>query len=294
MNAPFFMNRVLFGQSNLIENGGFDKLSSFMLTPDNYIEDDNTMQVEESLSKDFPTDLPTDLPTTDLSKDLPTTDLPPNRPQKTRYTTREKDSIFWCIYTAINGPPNTAQNLDNLMMNEKKAISDYFNKNPTTLKNINHKVTLAKINEIKCDLMTKRFMEGIESFIPCAIYYKRPIFVVYEEINAYFSFVDKTYVSDDDDDNATDTILIYSNGKRFSLETCKKKTAEFLQNKKCTLLHLQNTERFLSGISNYKTHELETYYKFVFNLHEDEHPRFTKTEFYEKILIKCHTTIKGT
>lgn len=279
MNAPFFMNRALFGQSNFLENGDLSKLSEFMLTPDHLFLKEEPKQVELEEQKQVVVEEPKQIV-------IPKTN--------TRFTTREKDSIFWCIYTAINGPPNTTQNMDNLMMNEKKAISDYFNKNPTTLKNINHKVTLAKINEIKCDLMTKRFMEGIESFIPCAIYYKRPIFVLYEEINAYFSFVDKTYVSDDADDAADDTILIYSNGKRFSLETCKTKTVEFLQNKKHTLLFLQDTERLLSGISNYKTHELKNYYNIVFNLHEDEDPGFKKPEYFEKILMKCHTTIKGT
>ena len=198
MNAPFFMNRVLFGQSNLIENGGgLNQLSSYMLTPDNFLTDDDyEMKIEEPMTKE------------------PMTKEPKAKPQ-TRYVTRERDSIFWCVYTAVNGP-STAPNAVNLMMNEKKAMSDYFNKNPNTLKNINHKVTLAKINEIKCNLMTKPFMEGIESFIPCSIYYKRPIFVVYEEINAYFTFVDKTYVSDDEDADG-ETILIYANGNRFSL-----------------------------------------------------------------------------
>ena len=283
MNAPFFMNRVLFGQSNLIENGGgLNQLSSYMLTHDNFLTDDDyEMKIEEPLTKEPLTKEP-------LTKE-PMTIEPKAKPQ-TRYVTRERDSIFWCVYTAVNGP-STTPNAVNLMMNEKKAMSDYFNKNPNTLKNINHKVTLAKINEIKCNLMTKPFMEGIESFIPCSIYYKRPIFVVYEEINAYFTFVDKTYVSDDEEADG-ETILIYANGSRFSLETCKTKTTEFVRNQKSALLYLHDLERVLSGISSFKVEELKRYYNIVFS--KDEEPGLNKTQYYEKVLMKCYTTVKGT
>ena len=287
MSAPFFMNRVLFGQSNLIENGGLNQLCSYMLTPDNFLTDDDyEMNIEDALIIEPKTVLSVE-PKTVLSVE-PKTVL--SVEPKTRYVTRERDSIFWSIYTAIHGP-NTAPNAVNLMMNEKKAMSDYFNKNPNTLKNINHKVTLAKINEIKCNLMTKPFMEGIESFIPCSIYYKRPIFVFYEEINAYFTFVDKTYVSDDEDADG-ETILIYANGNRFSLETCKTKTSDFVRNQKSALVYLHDLERIISGISSFKVEELKKYYNIVFSKHED--PGFNKTEYYEKVLMKCYTTVKGT
>ena len=303
MSAPFFMNRVLFGQSNLIENGGLNQLSCYMLTPDNFLPDDDCeMNIEDALIIEPKTVLSVE-PKTVLSVEPKTVlsvepktvlSVEPKTvlSKQTRYVTRERDSIFWSIYTAIHGP-NTAPNAVNLMMNEKKAMSDYFNKNPNTLKNINHKVTLAKINEIKCNLMTKPFMEGIESFIPCSIYYKRPIFVFYEEINAYFKFVDKTYVSDDDDEDADgETILIYANGNRFSLETCKTKTSDFVRNQKSALVYLHDLERIISGISSFKVEELKKYYNIVFSNHED--PGFNKTEYYEKVLMKCYTTVKGT
>jgi len=289
MSGPFFMNRVLFGQSNLIENGGLNQLSCYMLTPDNFLPDDDNMKIEDPLTIEPKTVLSVE-PGAVEQKTVLTVEPKTVLTKQTRYITRERDSIFWSIYTAINGP-KTAPNAVNLMMNEKKAMSDYFNKNPNTLKNINHKVTLAKINEIKCNLMTKPFMEGIESFIPCSIYYKRPIFVVYEEINAYFTFVDKTYVSDDEDADC-ETILIYANGNRFSLETCKTKTTEFVRNQKSALLYLHDLERVLSGISSFKVEELKRYYNIVFS--KDEEPGLNKTQYYEKVLMKCYTTVKGT
>jgi hypothetical protein len=296
MNAPFFMNRVLFGQSDLLQKeGGLSLLHSFMLTPDNYLtseeekplcEPDNRMVIEEE-EEDHPQPTVIDKPVEFASA----SPIVRATPSPTRYIPREKDSIFWCIYFAINGP-HDAHNSTNLMMNEKKTMSDFFNKNPTVLKNINHRITLAKINEIKCDLMTKPFMTGVESFIPCAVYYKRPIFVFFEEIDSYFLFRDKTYVSDDENDN--ESILIYANGGRYSLETCKTKTSEFLRNKMASCFFLHDCEKVMSGISAYRVEELKNYYNIVFKRRpDDEDPRFTKTEYHEKILLKCYAVVKN-
>ena len=82
--------------------------------------------------------------------------IPSSSPIKTFFQSNLRDTIFWCIYVAINGEScfqsqlKSGVNMINLMINEKKAISDYFNNNLSALKNSNHKITLVKINEIKC------------------------------------------------------------------------------------------------------------------------------------------------
>jgi len=320
MNAPFFMNRVLYGQSNLLDKeNGLSLLKSFMLTPDNFIDMDIeseavseavsiavSIAVSEAVSEATISEATISEATISeatiseatiseatiseaIVEEPPKAEPPKAMERNTRFITRERDSIFWCVYTAVNGL--TTSPSTNTMMNEKKAMSDFFNKNPTALKNINHRITLAKINELKCDLMTKPFMQGIESFIPCAIYYKRPIFVFFEEINSYFIFKDKNYVSDNDSDmDDGDIILIYANGGRYSLETCQKKTSEFIRKKITSCFFLHDCEKLLSGISSYKVDELKEYYKIVFKTQED--PALNKTEYYERLLVKCHSTIK--
>ncbi len=306
MNAPFFMNRALFGQSDLLQKeGGLSLLNSFMLTPDNYLTSEKekpslepepeSMVIEEESKKSSNENVSGEVSVREalsretLSRETLSREVSVRK--ETRYTPREKDSIFWCIYFAVNGP-HDAHNSTNLMMNEKKAMSDFFNKNPTALKNINHRITLAKINEIKCDLMTKPFMTGVESFIPCAVYYKRPIFVLFEEIDSYFLFRDKTYVSDDDSDD--DTILIYANGGRYSLETCKTKTSEFVRKNMTSYYFLHDCEKVMSGISAYHVEELKNYYNIVFKRRpDDEDPRFTKKEYHEKLLLKCYAVVKN-
>jgi hypothetical protein len=175
----------------------------------------------------------------------------------------------------------------NLMMNEKKTISEHFNKNATLLKNSNHKITLAKINEIKCNLMTKPIMDSVESFIPCSIYYGRPIYVYFEEIQSYLRFNDKNYVSDDDDNNNDkideNIILLELKDGKFSLEH---EVSDFMK-KKDAFFHIQHYEKVLSGASNYKTDEMREIYKTVFG----ENAEMKKPEYYEKVLVKISAVL---
>jgi len=275
-NAPFFMNQILFGQSNLLEkNGGsLAQLSEYMLTPENWHKGQQAVQQS--------------LPSPPLvQQSLPTPLIALATPLR-RYKPRMKDSIFWCIYTEINDEPTGETNLVNVMMHEKRTISEFFNQNPNLLKNSNHKITLAKINEIRCNLMTKQFMDSIDNFIPCSIYYKRPIYVLFEDINAYMKFVDKNYVSDDVSDAINESILIYASGGRFSRETCRSKVAEFLQTTSLSFFYMEHYDKLLSGVSTYKLDELKQMYTTVFsNLDET----LKKQEYYEKVLVKCHTVV---
>ena len=279
-NAPFFMNQILFGQSNLLEkNGGsLEQLSAYMLTPENW---QTQIKVKEAIQQAYTT------PLIASQQPLPSPPIALATPLR-RYKPRMKDSIFWCIYTEINDEPTGETNLVNVMMHEKRTISEFFNQNPNLLKNSNHKITLAKINEIRCNLMTKQFMDSIDNFIPCSIYYKRPIYVLFEDINAYMKFVDKNYVSDDVSDAINESILIYASGGRFSRETCRSKVAEFLQTTSLSFFYMENYDKLLSGVSTYKLDELKQMYATVFS-NVDE--TLKKQEYYEKVLVKCHTVV---
>jgi hypothetical protein len=272
------MNEIFYGQKNFLKSqeNFLSDLNPYMLTPDVWAQ---MQQVPNALPNSV-TDLVTNA-VPNQSKD-PSTKFKPNL----------RDSLFWCIYVAINGESfyqsqlKSGTNMINLMMNEKKTISEHFNKNTTLLKNSNHKITLAKINEIKCNLMTKPVMDSIESFIPCSIFYGRPIYVYFEEIHSYLRFNDKNYVSDDDnnDDKIDENIILMEvkDGK-FTLEH---EVSNFMK-KKDTLFHIQHYEKVLSGVSNYKTDELREIYKTVFG----EDAEMKKPEYYEKVLVKLSAII---
>ena len=274
MNAPHFMNEILFNQKNFLnkqEHFSFDRLQPYILTPENWeIFKNSVVKVVVE-------------PSTKPLVEKPVTTKPVHR-----FKTNLKDSIFWCIYVAVNGETiyqtqiQKGVNMVNFMMNEKKTMSDHFNKNPALLKNSNQKITLAKINEIKCNLMTKSYMDTVESFIPCSIYYGKPIYVVFEEINSYMKFVDKNYISDDEQDDPN-VIILYANGGRFTLEP-NRKDLNKIQSK---MFYIQHYEKPLSGVSNYKTEELKEIYKMVFT----EDVTMKKPEYYEKIVVKCSAII---
>ena len=274
------MNEIFYGQKNFLksqENFLLD-LNPYMLTPDVWAQMHN--EVPNNAVNTLPNQV---------------TDVVPNQSKEavnTKFRSSLRDSLFWCIYVAINGESfyqsqlKSGTNMINLMMNEKKAISDHFNKNTTLLKNSNHKITLAKINEIKCNLMTKPVMDSVESFIPCSIYYGRPIYVYFEEINSYLRFNDKNYVSDDDnnaDKIDENIILMEVKDGKFTLEH---EVSNFMKNKDA-LFHIQHYEKVLSGVSNYKTDEMREIYKTVFG----EDAEMKKPEYYEKVLVKLSATI---
>ena len=271
MFAPKFMNEIFYNQKNFLKSqeNFLSDLKPYMLTPD--VWEKMSAEVDKPKAKEKPV----------LKTEAPTSFKPGLR-----------DSIFWCIYVAIHGEPHyqtqikSGTNMINLMMNEKRVISDHFNNNSTLLKNSNHKITLAKINEIKCNLMTKSIMDSVESFIPCSIYYGRPIYVYFEEIHSYLLFVDKNYVSDDDEHSYDpNIILIMVKDRRFTLET---NVANFLE-KKDSLFHIQHYEKILSGVSNYKTDEIREIYKKVFG----EDAELKKPEYYEKVLVKISATVNA-
>jgi hypothetical protein len=304
MLAPKFMNEIFYGQKNFLKSqeNFLSDLNPYMLTPDVWAQ---WNQRFEKTNNEFPlfkssvsmgsnsrqaTPLGNDkfpLLKSSISMGSKGNDEFP------LFKPNLRDSLFWCIYVAINGEAfyqsqlKSGTNMINLMMNEKKTISEHFNKNATLLKNSNHKITLAKINEIKCNLMTKPIMDSVESFIPCSIYYGRPIYVYFEEIQSYLRFNDKNYVSDDDDNNNDkideNIILLELKDGKFSLEH---EVSDFMK-KKDAFFHIQHYEKVLSGASNYKTDEMREIYKTVFG----ENAEMKKPEYYEKVLVKISAVL---
>jgi hypothetical protein len=288
------MDKVFFGRANFFDNGSLEDLGDFMLTSANW-EKRKQQAIDQMIVELQPSSCDMQLPPPEKKQciESPMIVVAPIVAPKninTRFTPRQKDSIFWCIHEAINLSSKSASSLNhiNVMMNEKKAMADFFNQNPNALKNSNHKITLAKINEIRCNLMTKPVMDSVESFLPCSIFYKRNIFVHFETIHSYMKFADKTAISDDPYEDLANSILVYANGGRYELETSKDKVADFLQNIG-SLFYLQHYEKVMVGAGNYKTDELRDIYKTVFAVDED--PNFKKPEYYEKILVKCFTTV---
>lgn len=291
MIAPRFMTEVFYNHKNFLKSqeNFLSDLSPYMLSSDVWTKLCDEMEKPKDMDKQI----------------VPETKAP------TLFRPGLRDFIFWSIYVAMNGEAlyqsqiKSGTNMINLMMNEKRKMSEYFNANGARLKNSNHKITLATMNQIKCNLMTKPVMDSVESLIPCSIYYGRPIYVYFEEISSYMVFVGKDYVSDvetigttlsDVETNGTTTpdgttpvecdpniILLVAKDGRYALDY---EVSNFMKIKD-TLFQIQHYEKALLGISNYKTEELREIYKKVFG----EEKEMKKPEYYENILVRCAKVI---
>lgn len=248
-------------------------------------------------------------PPTELIKPPVEPQKPPTEPIKpptrTRFRSYLKDSLFWCMYvhshgiTAFETTKAIGTNMLNLMMNEKRLLSDFFNKeeNKTALKNINHKITNVKINEIKCDLMTKPMLTSIEALIPCCVYWNCPIYVDLGN-KTFLHFVPNTYVSDDDiDPNA---VLLYMCEGRFELELDAEKKSHRIQEMCQGFYKIPHYEKPLLSIGTYKTDELQYLYDMVIGVGVGTtgtkgapHPtllqssKMKKQEMYSAVIQKC-------
>lgn len=232
--------------------------------------------VQELVLKEPPSDVPSKTPSLEPK-------VPYEKPQY-KYHAKSKDSVFTCVFVAINGEQSLFQKgttATNLLMNEKRLISEHLNKNPNALKASNYKLTIAKMNEIQCDLMTRPFMDKVAGgLVACAIYYKRPIYAVFEEIGAYLRFVSKEYVSDEEDggDNADDIILRIEKGGRLYLDQSGK-SADIRAN----YMALEHYEKPMLGASAYKLDELVGIHTRIFGPSD---VKMSKPEYYEKLLVK--------
>ena len=268
-------------------------LSSYKKVEDTIIQDPLVLKpiVQEPIIKELVIKEPV-LKESPIKKEAlkqePISKTPYEKPQY-KYHVKSKDSVFTCVFVAINGEQSLFQKgttATNLLMNEKRLISEHLNKNPNALKASNYKLTIAKMNEIRCDLMTRPFMDkAAGGLVACAIYYKRPIYAVFEEIGAYLRFVSKEYVSDEEDAynavnavNADDIILRIEKGGRLYLDQSGK-SADIRAN----YMALEHYEKPMLGASAYKLDELVGIHTRIFGPSD---VKMSKPEYYEKLLVK--------
>jgi uncharacterized membrane protein YbhN (UPF0104 family) len=83
----------------------------------------------------------------------------------------------------------------------------------------------------------------------------------------------------------TNVVLLYSEKGRVSLETdlAEKKTVIAALKAGANYLKLDQYDKPLMSISNYKTEELQHIYSILFG----DCPKLKKSEYYEKIVEKC-------
>ena len=274
--------RLFIGQKNYMDdNKTLASLEQFMMTPDFY----DKVQIMVPLDKTIETNV---LDITYTKNIIETKSPTPDSVRNYHFYPKSKDCIFMCVYVAVYGEQALHQkgvNITNMIMNEKKLISDHCNSSPGVLKMSNYKLTIAKMNEIRCELMTQPFMNKIGGgLVACSIYYKRPIYVVCEDIGAYLRFVSKEYV---DDEGETDAIILRIEGTRIYLDQSGKSVD--VRSKYMALPHF---EKPMLGASNYKLDELVNMYGRVMR-GPVSNEKMSKTEYYEKILVRMSECVSA-
>jgi hypothetical protein len=298
-DVPDFIQKIFLNQKNFQKILlGFDEKEDNDLTENNkseYIPPDNNAMLTKDVFRRIVAKLNYNLPS--AQEPAPLQEQPAQKkpdfliPQKknTRFYPQFNDSIFWCMYVKTYGESLYQTNLllktnmTNLMMAEKKLMSDHFNKqSDKIMKNTNHKITLITAVELKSELMTKPYMSNYSALIPCCLFFKCPIYVVNEKTKTFLFFQPNDYEPDEEDPNE---VLLYSEKGRVSLETDRdeKKTVIAALKAGTNYLKLDQYDKPLMSISNYKTEELQQIYGMLFG----ECPKLKKQEYYEKIVEKC-------
>lgn len=302
---PDVLLRAFYDKCDYFNKGTLDDIRELMLTNDVYekhlqekssdathlikpIGTIETHLLDKPMDKplDKPLDKPMDKP---LATHLIIPDLYKNI-NKTCFIPNNIDSLFWCVYVLTHSQTvyetNRAigQNMNNLMLSEKRKIFDHFSKDDKCLKNTNHKITKAKINDIKCDLLTRPLMcSTLESFIPVCIYLEKPVYVdLGKNAKIYLHFVADTYVEDDEGLPYDDAALFILHNHCFILCQDYETKVAHIKAMFDTHIKAKHYEQPIGSIGNYKTEELrDLYLKISPN---DGEKKMKKQEYYEGLL----------
>jgi hypothetical protein len=186
------------------------------------------------------------------------------------YIPKQLDTFFWCLYIMINGIQqyNTIQN--KCFAKEKELKFNYVDlirKNRIILKN----KKIKKIDDIENELITNNKID-INIFIALIILEGINVIIINKKI--YYELVNN-------DDNDFFVIHIIHNKCGYEENVSKEKIQEY----KNTLLKVDNINKPIKAISNYKLDEIREISKiFGLNIMNNNDKKKTKSELYEEII----------
>jgi len=192
-------------------------------------------------------------------------------------TPKQKDTLFWCVYIAINGYNDYLEIERNYGVKEleiKKQIADFIIVNSGKLKNTNVKITKVSIQEILSELLTLQKETSILCLLAMTVFYNINILLVDPTKKYYLE-----YISNKDIENPS-FILYKDTYGNYSLKQQSfgaSELEEFKSDKVC----LENHLKPLKPISTYKTDDLESLSKKI-GLY-DETKKYKKAELYNLI-----------
>jgi hypothetical protein len=161
---------------------------------------------------------------------------------------KQKDTLFWCIYILKYGFANynNVHNFGVSELEEKTKCLKYIDKNISTVKSCNFKVTNISFKEIKSELITEHVYTSFKALIAFICYFKFNIYIIHDSKKMYLKF--------SNEDNEINHILIKDQHhyKIMHSDVNNTELPKFLKNMYC----LDHFDKPIKGIGNFKSQEI--------------------------------------
>jgi hypothetical protein len=205
-------------------------------------------------------------------------------------TPKQADSLFWCLFIAHFGYGEYIEVDRNYGIKEleiKKQIGDFISKNPHKMKNTNVKLTKIAVQEILSELLTSQKDTSMQCLMALLVYYNINVILVNSTkllMLEYIANVHENEIEDEDCDTSTTYVLYKDAYNKYSVQTEHLTVAEIAGMKE-KMICLDNHNKPLKPISQYKVDELEELAKKMGIL--DTKKKYKKAELYQEIVDAC-------
>jgi hypothetical protein len=194
----------------------------------------------------------------------------PNR--ENRFSPKQKDSLFWCLYIAKYGFSEYTMIYHNYGVKEleiKKQVVEFIQKNAALMKT--HKITKVATQEIMSDLFTVQKETTMQCLISILLFFQINVFMCNDKFMLEFTV-----------DPELPTFLLHKDTHGRYAVVAEPMTEEDMVNLKNEKVLLSNYQKPIRGVSTYKIDELEELVKKI-GLYEKE-KKYKKADLYDIVI----------
>lgn len=257
----------------------------YMLTIDNMIRDP-ILCVEVKKNMDN-IENKSSISNANVNKDIPNGLQPATNDENNLISPRQQDSLFWCIYIAMHAYDEflMIRNKHNAIeMEWKQQLSTMITGCPAKIKQSNHKITKANVQEILSDFMTSPCKTNMLCVIAISVYHNIHFVVMNSTNNMRMEFTT--------DNNEANTYVISKNDRNHYSICDEPVSAEKLLAIRSNSFLIENNEKPLKSVGSYKIDNLIEYAT-LFGVY-NENEKYKKTDLYKLVgdyIAKYNITI---
>jgi hypothetical protein len=206
--------------------------------------------------------------------------------ESTWISPRQSDTLFWCLYAihyGYNDYLQVGRNYGIRLLEVKKEIGEWIQKNQSKMKQTNYKITKAAVQEIMSECLTSPRDTSPLSLLAYLAFFNLNVVMVNETETLGIRFI-----GDVDSENPTYVVKRDTYGK-YKIQEDPLGVDE-LVSMETTCFFLETYEKPLKTISHYKVDELEALAKKrgVF----DAGKKYKKAELYAVVYEACQFSIQ--